>query len=108
MRGSRTYWIKDPFPLAGSSGGMTTAAATRSPGSRLSRRTPWAERPDSRMVFESMRMILPYWLMSMTWESSETWAMAVTLPLRSVVLTLMTPLPPRLVRRYSSAGVRLP
>ena len=60
------------------------------------------------MVFESMRMILPYWLISMTSDFSVTCAMPTTLPLRSVVLTLITPLPPRLVRRYSSAGVRLP
>ena len=57
-------------------GGMTTAAATRSPGSRCSRRTPCAERPDSRIVFESMRMILPYWLISMTSDFSSTCAIA--------------------------------
>src|ERR1039457_5570730 len=54
------YCSSVPFPF-GSSGGITTAAATRSPGSTFSKRTPWAERPDSRMNFDSMRMILPYW-----------------------------------------------
>jgi hypothetical protein len=54
------YWISvPPFPFPSSSGAMTTAAATLSPGSKLSSRTPWAFRPDSRMVVESMRMILP-------------------------------------------------
>ena len=60
------------------------------------------------MVLESMRMILPYWLISITCEFSSTSAIATTLPTRSVVLMLITPLPARLVRRYSSAGVRLP
>ena len=39
-----------PFPSAGSSGAITTAAATRSPGSSVSSRTPCAGRPDSRIV----------------------------------------------------------
>src|SRR5580700_4430915 len=97
-------------PLVGgsSSGARTTAAATRSPGSMCKRRTPWALRPDSRMVLESMRMILPYWLINITWEFSSTSAIATTLPTRSVVLILITPFPARFVRRYSSAGVRLP
>ena len=96
-------------PLTGSSpGARTTAAATRSPGSRCSKRTPCAARPDSRIVVESMRMILPYWLISMTSDFSVTCAMPTTLPLRSVVFTLMTPEPPRPCRRYSSAAVRLP
>jgi hypothetical protein len=34
--------------------------------------------------------------------------MPTTLPLRSVVLTLIMPEPPRPSKRYSSAGVRLP
>jgi hypothetical protein len=54
------YWISvPPFPFPSSSGAITTAAATRSPGSMCSRRTPCAFRPDSRIVVESMRMILP-------------------------------------------------
>ena len=40
-----------------SSGGMMTAAATLSSGSRLSRRTPWV----ARTCLVSIRMILPYW-----------------------------------------------
>ena len=58
---TQTYWIRvPPFPpLVSSSGAITTAAATRSPGSICNRRTPWALRPDSRIVVESMRMILP-------------------------------------------------
>jgi hypothetical protein len=39
----------------------TTAAATLSSGSRLSRRTPWVARPAARTCLVSMRMILPYW-----------------------------------------------
>ena len=55
------YWISVPplVPSGGASGAITTAAATRSPGSMFSSLTPWALRPDSRMVVESMRMILP-------------------------------------------------
>jgi hypothetical protein len=41
------------------------------------------------MVVESMRMILPYWLISMTSDFSVTCAMPTTFPLRSVVFTLM-------------------
>src|SRR5579864_406719 len=105
-------FLEDPYcnnpPFGSSSGGITTAAATRSPGSICSRRTPCALRPDSRIVPESMRMILPYWLISISSDFSVTCAMPETLPLRSVVLTLITPEPPRPCRRYSSAGVRLP
>ncbi len=43
----------------GSSGGMTTAAATLSPASRLSSLTPDVLRPADRIVLVSMRMILP-------------------------------------------------
>jgi hypothetical protein len=43
-----------------SSGGITTAAATLSPSSMFSSFTPCVERPASRMVVVSMRMILPY------------------------------------------------
>jgi hypothetical protein len=61
VRPYTSYWIRlAPLPpLVSSSGAITTAAATRSPGSICSRRTPWALRPDSRIVVESMRMILP-------------------------------------------------
>jgi len=90
------HQLLDQAPwLGSSSGAITTAAATRSPGSRCSSRTPCADRPDSRMVLESMRMIFPYCEMSITSESSVTCAMLETLPLRSVVFTLMTPEPPR-------------
>jgi hypothetical protein len=69
-RPSQPYCINPPF--GSSPGGMTTAAATRSPGSICSRRTPCALRPDSRIVPESMRMILPYWLISMSSDFSVT------------------------------------
>ena len=80
-------------------GGMTTAAATLSPPSSCSRRTPWVARPASRMWSVPMRMILPYCEISMASDSSLTSRIATTLPLRSVVFTLITPLAPRPVRR---------
>ena len=51
-----------------------------------------------------MRMIFPYWLISMTSASSVTCAMPTTLPLRSVVFTLITPLPPRLQAIFVGGG----
>ncbi len=42
-----------------SSGGMMTAAATLSPSSRLSSRTPCVARPAARICLVSTRMILP-------------------------------------------------
>lgn len=51
-------------PVSGSifasSGGITTAAATRSPSSRFNSLTPCVERPAARTVLVSIRMILPY------------------------------------------------
>ena len=60
------------------------------------------------MFLVSMRMILPNWLITITSDFSFTSMIDTTLPLREVVLTLITPLPPRDCRRYSSTSVRLP
>jgi len=53
------YWMSDGVPpfSSFSSSGITTAAATLSPPSRWSRRTPCALRPDSRICLVPMRMI---------------------------------------------------
>src|ERR1022692_1619581 len=82
-----------------SASGRTLAAATLSPSSRFTRRTPCVERPACRMVDDSMRMILPFWLTIMTSESSFTRRMPTTRPVLWVVFMLMTPLPPREIRR---------
>src|SRR5207248_8229547 len=52
------YCSNVPFS-SGVSCGITTAAATLSPPSRCSRRTPCVDRPASRICLVSMRMILP-------------------------------------------------
>ena len=65
-------------------------------------------RPISRSEVESVRMTMPLAVMSISSSASVTLLRATTLPLRSVVLMLMTPLPPRRVLRYSSTCVRLP
>ena len=57
-RHTTLYCSRVPL-VSSSSRGMTTAAATLSSESRLSRRTPWVERPASRICLVSMRMILP-------------------------------------------------
>src|SRR5215475_15466799 len=68
------YCNNVPFSASclASSGGMTTAAATLSSDSRLSNLTPCVERPASRMLLVSMRMILPYWLITISSEVSST------------------------------------
>src|SRR6202050_2624537 len=77
-----------------SSGGMITAAATLSSGSRLSRRTPCVARPAARMVLVSMRMILPHWLMTISSLVSFTSKMEVVFPTLGVALRLVTPCAP--------------
>src|SRR5579864_5975654 len=105
----RSFYCNNvPFVSSSAFSCSTTADATRSPSSRCSRRTPCVERPASRIVLVSMRMILPNWLISMASDDSSTSMIPTTFPFFAVVFTLMTPLPPRDCNRYSSTGVRLP
>jgi len=91
--------VVDPAGLSISSASIFAMATSLSPSSILIRRTPWALRPVSRISLTRVRMRMPFSEMSINSSVSQTAVMPTTLPLRSVVLMLITPLPPRLIRR---------
>ena len=80
---------------------FTTLATsvTLSSLSRFIRRTPAVLRPITWISFTVWRLAIPFLVIRISSSSSSTSLIATTSPLRSEVLTLITPLPPRLVTR---------
>src|SRR5262249_24384276 len=98
-----------PPPSSPSSRSARRATDTRwSPSSSWISRTPCVLRPMVEMSAVFRRMIIPFSVMSITCSSPRRNFTPTTAPLRSVVLMLMIPFPPRLWARYSSMAVRLP
>ena len=69
--------------------------------------TPWAERPVWRISFMAQRKNIPFWVITISSSLSPTLFKATASPFLSVTFIFTTPLPPRLVKRYSFTGVRL-
>ena len=74
---------------------MRSMATTCSSVSRRMRRTPWVLRPMVGMPLTGMRISLPPLVINIRSSSSVTRRRPTTLPLRSLALMVMTPLPPR-------------
>src|SRR6476659_6590036 len=107
------YWPAAPSSGPASSRSPLSAkratATTRSSSPSRSRiLTPCVLRPISRISPTLQRSTLPCAAISMISSLSLTCKNPTANPLRSVVLTLMMPLPPRPWTRYSPTGVRFP
>ena len=74
-------------------------ALTLSPSLSFMMRTPWVFLPMLLILLTGTRMACPWVVMKSTSSSSVTVVMPATGPFFSVILILMTPLPPRLVSR---------
>ena len=75
---------------------------------RLMSRTPCVARPWIRTSATFRRITTPDLLIIIKSLSSVTVLIATSLPVFSVMSSVFTPLPPRLVMRYSSTSLRLP
>src|SRR5690606_19428555 len=95
-------------PFSSSSDTRRATSTTTSPSSRAMMRTPCVARPMTRISSQRTRFTTPLRVISISSSPFWTSLMATTLPDLPLVLKLITPLPPRRWRRYSSTGVRLP
>src|SRR5690606_1194097 len=86
------------LPLLSSETRRATST-TESPSSSVMRRTPWVARQITRISLAGWRFTTPLRVISMSSCSGRTSLMAMTFPVRSVILKLLTPLPPRFWRR---------
>ena len=77
------------------SGSLEMAVTFSSPFSSAISRTPCVLRPITEISLAFMRMSMPPLVTSITSSASFTCTRPTTLPLRSVVLMSMMPLPPR-------------
>ena len=71
-------------------------------------RTPCVARPATRICDTAVRIVRPDRLIIIRSLSSVTAWIEISFPVFSVILIVLTPLPPRFVMRYSSRSVRLP
>src|SRR5690606_836744 len=83
-------------------------AAISSPSSTLMSFTPWVARPSSLISCTGILMVIPLLHVIKRSSFSVTSNSPTNAPVFSVILSVFTPLPPRLVKRYSSMAVRFP
>src|SRR5512133_537849 len=108
------YSTVSSLPSLSSSSSSSSFSASRATATTFSfssvviSLTPWVLRPMTEQPETGTRRILPLSVMTIRSWSSATCMTFTTGPLRSVVLMVMMPLPPRLWSRYSSRSVRLP